>query len=120
MKKVFGLFALILLLLAAGLTVRAQEEETSAAQKNPPRWVSAKGYWMVESNVHQRRHSCVYFYTNEGVLLHKETIDGKKLVVKRNRTKVKLKTALELLADAYAAGQSMNIPEETIAALFKK
>ena len=112
MKKVLGVSAMLLILLVAGFT--------AAAQKTAPRWVSAKGYWMVESNIHQPRHSCVYFYNNENTLVHKETIDGKKLSINRKRTKMKLKTALEIAVDAWAAGRSPDTSHQYIAALLTK
>jgi len=120
MKRLFGLCALILLLTAAGYTAGAQEEATAPPQRKAPRWLSAKGYWMVEGNINQPRHSCVYFFTNENVLVHKETIDGKKLKVKRERTKMKLKKALEIAVDGWAAGQSPAVSNQLIAALLTK
>ena len=118
MKKVSGLFAIIILLCAVGISVAAQEP--TPFEQKVPRWVSAKGYWMVESNINAPRHSYVYFYNNENVLVHKETIDGVKLSVNKRRTKMKLKKALEIVVDAWAAGQSPAASNQVVAALFTK
>jgi hypothetical protein len=119
MKKAFGLLTLTVLLSAAGISAAAQDEPTPAVQKTP-RWVSAKGYWMVEGNINEPRHSYVYFYNNENVLVHKDTIDGVKLTVGRRRTKMKLKKALEIVVDAWAAGQPPAVSNQAVAALFTK
>jgi hypothetical protein len=117
MKKVPRLLTLIFLLCATGISAAAQEEPSPAVQKIP-RWVSAKGYWMVEGNINQPRHSYVYFYNNENMLVHKDTIDGVKISVSRRRTKMKLKKALERVVDAWAAGQPPAVSNQIVAALF--
>jgi len=108
------------MLMGAGFTATAQEEESVAALKTTPRWVSSKGYWMVESNIREPRHSCVYFYTNDDILVHKETIDGVKLSVSKTRTKMKLKKALEIVVDAWAAGHPYDTTGNAVAALLTK
>ncbi|HSC38112.1 MAG TPA: hypothetical protein VLD19_09585, partial [Chitinophagaceae bacterium] len=81
-------------------------------------WVSAKGYWVVEGNINQPRHSFVYFYNNENMLVHKDTINGVKISVSRRHTKMKLKKALEKVIDAWAAGQPPAVSNQIVAALF--
>ena len=118
MKKVAGLFAIIILLCATGISAAAQEPTPFV--QDMPEWVSVKGYWMVESNINHPRHSCVYFYNNENVLVHKDIIDGVKLSVSRRRTKMKLKKALESVVDAWTAGQPPAVSNQIVAALFTK
>ena len=120
MKKRYWLFAITLLLLGAGFTATAQEDEAAALSKTIPRWVSSKGYWMVESNISEPRHARVYFYTNDNILVHKETIDGVKLSVNKVRTKMKLKKALEIVVDAWAAGHPYDTTGNAVAALLTK
>lgn len=120
MKKSIQTIMITLLLAGAGFTATAQEEETVSAPRTTPRWVSAKGYWIVESNIRDPRHSLVYFYTNDDILVHKETIDGVKLSVKRDRTKMKLKKALEIVVNAWAAGHPYDSTGNAVAALLTK
>lgn len=79
-----------------------------------------KGYWVVESNVHEPRRACIYFYSNDNTLVHKETINGVKLSVNKSKTKMKLKEALEIAVGAWAAGHPDHTPENLVAALFTK
>ena len=89
MKKRYWLFAITLLLLGAGFTATAQEDEAAALSKTIPRWVSSKGYWMVESNISEPRHARVYFYTNDNISYKKAAY--------RNRLRKKLLYGDELL-----------------------
>lgn len=120
MKRKIQPFLFALVLCVAALSATAQEETPATAQRNTPRWVSAKGYWVVESNIHDTRHACIYFYANDNTLVHKETIDGVKLPVGRTRTKMKLKKALETVVDAWAAGHPCDSAQNVVAALFTK
>ena len=119
MKKQFHLLVFTLLLLGTSLISFAQEEPTAVKPK-PPRWVSEKGYWMVESNIHQPRQSCVYFYTNDNVLVHKQNITGTRLKLNKTRTKMRLKKALESIMIAREAGKSIGNPEEWVASLLRR
>ena len=40
--------------------------------RDTPEWVSDKGWWVVESNIHTPKKHIVYFYNNDGVLVYKE------------------------------------------------
>ena len=39
-----------------------------------PDWVSEKGWWVVESNIHTPKQHVIYFYNNDRVLVYKEKI----------------------------------------------
>ncbi|MES1220846.1 MAG: hypothetical protein ABUT20_35425 [Bacteroidota bacterium] len=58
-------------------------------------WASDKGYWVIESNIHDPMNHIVRFYTNENVLLHTEYLSGVKLNIDKRKVKMKLKKALE-------------------------
>jgi hypothetical protein len=60
-----------------------------------PEWVSEKGWWMVESNIHSRKQHTVYFYNNEGVLVYKEKLEGVRLKPNKRSTRMHLKKVLE-------------------------
>ncbi len=89
---------MILLLLACSLFslqgVQAQDNEEAIAPVTPG-WVSAKGYWVVESNRHNPNDHIVYFYTNDQMLIYKENLKGVVLPLQKRRTKMQLKRALE-------------------------
>ena len=56
-----------------------------------PRWVSEKGYWVVESNINSPLNHIVRFYNNDNELLYKETLAGVKLNPDKRKVKMKLK-----------------------------
>jgi len=60
-----------------------------------PRWVSDKGYWVVESNINFPRNHIIRFYNADNVLVYKETLAGVKLDPERTKIKMKLKKVLE-------------------------
>jgi hypothetical protein len=120
MKKRLQALAVILLLCSAGLTATAQDETAAPVHRNTPRWVSSKGYWIVESNVREPLHACIYFYNNDNKLVHRETVDGKSLSVNKTRTKMKLKKALDIVVDAWATGHPYDSSQTAVAALFTK
>ena len=66
------------------------------AQENPiPKWVSEKGYWVVEGNVHTPLNNTIRFYNNDDMLVYTETLNGVKLNINKRKVKMKLKQALE-------------------------
>lgn len=74
------------------------------AQNKPrpvPEWVSAKGWWMVESNIHLPKQHIVYFYNNEGVLVYKEKLEGVRLNPEKRKLKMQLKQVLETTVVAW-------------------
>ena len=60
-----------------------------------PSWVSEKGYWVVESNIHSPLNHVVSFYTNDNQLIYKETLTDIKLNPEKRKVKLKLKKILE-------------------------
>ena len=80
-----GVFALALILVS--FRSFTQEEQKTGT----PKWVSEKGYWVVESNIHSPLENTVRFYNNDNVQIYKETISGTKINFKRAKVKMKLK-----------------------------
>jgi len=70
-------------------------ESKEAANPKFPRWVSDKGYWVVESNINSPRNHIIRFYNADNILVYKETLAGIKLNPERTRIKMKLKKVLE-------------------------
>ena len=83
---------LVTLLLGLGIqaAIFAQDKP-----RNAPEWVSEKGWWVVESNIHAPKQHIVYFYNNDGVLVYKEKIDGLRINPSKKITKMQLKQVLE-------------------------
>jgi hypothetical protein len=63
--------------------------------RNAPEWVSEKGWWVVESNIHAPKQHIVYFYNNDGVLVYKEKIEGLRINPSKKITRIQLKQVLE-------------------------
>lgn len=84
----------LLLTLLLGLIMQATlfAQHTTPAV---PEWVSEKGWWMIESNIHTPKKHIVYFYNKDGVLVYKEKIEGLRIRPSRKTTKMQLKQALE-------------------------
>lgn len=61
-----------------------------------------KGYWVVESNLHNPASSRLYFYNNDNVLLYTEDVEGMVINISKRRTKMKLKKVLEQSVVLYA------------------
>jgi hypothetical protein len=92
--------------LLVGLLIQA----AAFAQDNQhpsPEWVSAKGYWVVESNIHIPKQHTVYFYNLDGVLVYKEKIDGLRINPKRYTTRMQLKQVLESAVMAWENKQQL-------------
>lgn len=64
-------------------------------------WVPGKGYWMVESNIHDRSHHIVRFYNNDNELVYTEYLNGVKLNIHKRKVKMKLKKALDSALELY-------------------
>lgn len=81
--------------------INAQDDEP---KPETPKWLSNKGYWVVESNKKTPKEATVYFYTSENLLVYKEEIRNKKLKLNRRKTLLRLKSALEEAVVAYEQG----------------
>jgi hypothetical protein len=71
----------------------AQEEP--GTKPSTPNWVSDKGFWMIESNIHIPKRCIVYFYANDGQLVYKEVVEGVALKPEKRKVKLHLKRVLE-------------------------
>ena len=86
-RSSFLMFAICLCMQTA---VFAQDNRTS-----DPAWVSNKGWWVVESNIHTPKQHIVYFYNNDGTLVYKENVEGLRLNPNKRIIKMELKQVLE-------------------------
>jgi len=93
-SKKTWLFIAFLNLVALGAFGQLKESKEVVKPKFP-RWVSDKGYWIVESNIHFPTNHIIRFYNTDNVLVYKETLAGVKLNPDRIKIKMKLKKILE-------------------------
>jgi hypothetical protein len=70
-----------------------------------PGWVSEKGYWVAEKNLHAPRHCIIRFYTNANTLVGTKEITGTRLRLSRKKTKMQLKSMLEAELLQWTANQ---------------
>jgi hypothetical protein len=104
MKQIIKSWITVTTLSLVVLTSFAQDEKP-----HTPRWVSDKGYWVVESNIHTPLDHIIRFYTNDNLLIYKETLSGVKLNPDKRKVKMKLKKVLE---SAVLVWEHKKVPEE--------
>jgi hypothetical protein len=114
MKTATSITILVLLFLSVSNSGFAQEEEQSMPQRTP-RWISEKGYWVVESNVKTPFHSIIHFYNNDNVLVYREKVDGVKINLNRTRTKMRLKKILDQSIVAWEKNRVVREDEQWVA-----
>jgi hypothetical protein len=88
---------MIIALISIGSLAQLQRK----VQPSVPKWVSGKGYWIIESNIHTPLDHIVSFYNNDHVLLYKEALKGVKLNIEKRKVKMKLKKLLEAAVIAW-------------------
>ena len=99
--------------LIMGLLIQA----VTFAQDNPrvsPDWVSEKGWWVVESNIHTPKQHIIYFYNNDGVLVYKEKIEGLRINASKRTTRMQLKQVLETTVLAWEKQHRMKENEALV------
>lgn len=84
-----------------------------------PKWISKKGYWVVESNIHDPLNHQVRFYNNDDILLYKETITGVKLDPDRKRVKMRLKKVLDTTLLAWEKNHKPEEDKNYVLAILK-
>lgn len=120
MKKKL-LFAGIMILLSCVTTAGfAQEESEQPNMPTVPKWVSDKGYWQIESNIHTPKHAIVTFYNNDGTLVYKEKVDGVRLNVKKKKILGCLKTVLEQMVLAWEQKHTLKENEMLVVTELKR
>lgn len=102
----------------AATDLPAREHASSANKK--PRWISDKGFWQIEFNIHSPENSVVYFYNNESTLVYKENVYGMVLDLNKKRVKMKLKKALESALAAWNKNHVIQRDQQLVNMLFRK
>ena len=93
-RKIGWIFIALFSLISIGALGQLSESNEGRKLKFP-RWVSDKGYWVVESNINSPTDHIIRFYNTDNVLVYKETLKGVKLNAERSKVKMKLKKILE-------------------------
>jgi hypothetical protein len=107
MKKTFKVQALIIGLMIASLSVTAQEEEPAPVATVIPKYVSDKGYWVVEGNIHNKQEYTIHFYNNDDLKVYQQTITGR-LKLNRRKTLMHIKRMLDTAVVAWEQRKPLN------------
>jgi len=94
MKKLISAFFVTAALCGFSTLIFAQDEPQNNTIATP-KWISDKGYWVIESNVKTPENSVIYFYNNDNELVYKEKLEGIRINWKKRRVLMHLKTVLE-------------------------
>ena len=108
---------LVTLLLCLGIQAAIFAQDKS---RNTPEWVSEKGWWVVESNIHAPKQHIVYFYNNDGVLVYKEKIEGLRINPSKKITKMQLKQVLETTVLAWEKQHQLKENEALVVTELRK
>jgi hypothetical protein len=81
-------------------------------KRTSPRWLSDKGYWVIEGHIDQPLDHIIRFYNNDNVMIYKKTVTGIKLNPEKRRVRMKLKQVLETSLAVWEKKQS---PSEEMA-----
>ena len=119
MKTNLKFIVLLAALLSAALGSIAQEEEQPVPQQIP-RWISDKGYWVVESNLKTPLNSIIHFYNNDNILVYREKVEGVRINLNRNRTKMRLKKILEQSIIAWERDHQPKQNEQWVARVLRE
>lgn len=93
----------------------AQKPFQTERRPKVPGWVSEKGYWVIESNIHSPLEHVVRFYDNENTLVYKEALSGVKINPEKRKVKMKLKKILESAILAYQANGDESVSGKDLA-----
>ncbi len=110
MKKIFSILALTIISCTC----------FSQLKKKDAKLVSERGYWMIESNLKTPKASTIYFYTNDNVVIYQESVQGIKVKPNKQKTRIRLKEALEQAITAWEKGKKANEDTMLVATALKR
>jgi hypothetical protein len=114
MKYSFTTFLAATLFVMSGLYGQEVSKEGKV-----PKWVSKKGFWQIETNIHTPTKNIVSFFSNDRTLIYKENVDGVVLDLKRSQVKKRLKRALERALLTWEKDRLYRSDQRWISMLFK-
>lgn len=110
MKKYFLAITLVIVFTAIGYS----------QQNDTPKWLSQKGYWMIESNLRSPKSSVIYFYNNDNVLVYKENVEGLKVKINKTKVRMSLKKILEASVTAWEQKHTTRENDYLVATALRK
>ncbi len=113
MRKLLSLLMVSLMVTTA---VLAQEPEETTPT---PKWISEKGYWIIESNVKTPTTSIIHFYDINNNKIYSEKVEGVQLNLKKRKTLMLLKKALDESLIAYANTKRARQDVDLVKNIFK-
>lgn len=119
MKKHFLNLMVAIVLTIVSIQAFAQDGEQIEQKLTTPKWVSEKGYWVIENNMKTPKNNIVYFYTNDNELVYKEKVEGIKINTNRKKVLMHLKDVLEQSVTAWEHKHIMQ-ENQTLVALALK
>ncbi|MEO8402941.1 MAG: hypothetical protein ABI480_00040 [Chitinophagaceae bacterium] len=105
MKKNLTTIIATLILVFISVAGHAQDEQVSTPKA---KWISDKGFWVVEGNVNNALEHTLHFYNNNKVEIYKETVSGVKLKLNKRKTLMQMKSVLENAVIAWEQKQPLN------------
>jgi hypothetical protein len=85
--------------------VKGLAQEETIRTPSVPGWVSDKGYWQVETNIHSPWNSTISFFNNDGIMVYKETLTNVPLNLQKKSTLRRLKKILDRSVTAWESGR---------------
>lgn len=73
-----------------------------------PKWVSEKGYWQAETNIHRPWSTTIRFFNNDGILVYQENIEGRYLDLTRKKTLKRLKKLCDRAVVTWENGRKID------------
>ena len=68
--------------------------QASTIKERIPKWMSNKGFWVIESNIATPKQAIVYFYNNDKTLVYKEAITAVRININRKKVCKRLEAVL--------------------------
>ncbi|HET9430648.1 MAG TPA: hypothetical protein VFO70_05695 [Chitinophagaceae bacterium] len=93
MKQTLGYICLFFGLLFLGGPAQSQSDGNK--KTSIPKWVSDKGYWVVEGNLHTPSKHTIHFYNSNNELVYREELLKARFNPKKKKIRLKLKEILE-------------------------
>jgi hypothetical protein len=109
MKKML----LILAIATTAISFKATAQNQSSTKT--PKWISDKGYWVLEDNKKGNSFSVINFYNNDNQLVYREKLIGTSLNINKKKTLMKLKDALDASIVAWEEKHTLKEDEAIVA-----
>lgn len=92
MKKIIKT---VIMLLPFALVSTVMFAQQTGAVSSTPKWISDKGFWIIENNIKTPDTSIIHFYNNDNIEVYSEKVEGIIINLKKRKTLMRLKKALD-------------------------